>query len=83
MDMLESATFVKVTVDETEPVDSFDIVDLIIAAPVESRAVAAVLERLSSVGSTDCTNPETGFDPTEPDVVIEEVDLTKPVGPLF
>ena len=53
-----------------------------IAGSVESRVFAAVLDSLILVDVADCTNPETGFDPTEPLVVIEGVDLIESVGTL-
>ena len=52
--------------DPTAVIGAFDSVILVIADDgmttvegVESRAFAAVLERLTPVDSTDCTNPET------------------------
>ena len=49
---------------------------------VESGEFAVVLGRLKPVDEANCTNPTNVLDPLVPAVVIEEVDLTEPVGPL-
>ena len=49
---------------------------------VESRELATVPGRLTPVDEANGTNPANVLDPMGPAVVIDEVGLTEPVGPL-